>query len=300
MLDPGLQQHVVTPLVCLEMHAALMRCAGHAKTMLSEQMETEHLEGDHARLERYERGVFEVTDMHLNEVPPYQNDEFMQQVQLLVAFDHVRAAPPAQAGAATVLAGGRDWSEGEHPKHSKQHNQPGRALTSLDCPYSDWPAGIVRSPRPEPALLFSRDAHRHTPEVAADVVAPTCERLLTLHEPGLRPTCCQPGPLEHSTQNLQNPLQLTGADVSQWLSIPIHSSCSIENYSREPMSSLKLSMNMCCLCETAYNYRRPLFPPTSWCCSLLEPQLIQEAQTCRCSQLSNNVNTQQNRLQILF
>ena len=37
-------------------------------------------------------------------------------------------------------------------------------------------------------MLFSRDAHRHTPEVAADVGAQTCERLLTMREPGLRPT----------------------------------------------------------------------------------------------------------------
>ena len=49
----------------------------------------------------------------MNEVPPYQKDEFMQQVQRLAAFDHVRAAPPAQAEAATVgtaTARGRDWS----------------------------------------------------------------------------------------------------------------------------------------------------------------------------------------------
>ena len=38
-------------------------------------------------------------------------------------------------------------------------------------------------------MLFSRDAHRHTPEVAAScLVAQTCERLLTMCEPGLRPT----------------------------------------------------------------------------------------------------------------
>ena len=80
------------------------------------------------------------------------------------------------------------WGEGQHPRLSKQHNQPGRALTSLGCPYNEWPAGTVRSPPPEPALLFSRDAHRHTPEVAADVVAQTCERWLSLREPGLRPT----------------------------------------------------------------------------------------------------------------
>ena len=184
-------QHAVTPLVCLEMHAALMHCAGHAETMLSDHTEAEHLEGDQANLEPYERGEFEVTDRDMNEVPPYQNDEFMQHVQRLAAFNHVRAAPPAQAEAATVgaaTARGRNWSQGEYPKISKLHNQPSRALTSLDCPYSEWPAGTVRSPPPEPALLFSRDAHRHALEVAADVVAQTCEQLPTLREPCLHPT----------------------------------------------------------------------------------------------------------------
>ena len=37
-------RHVVTPLVCLEMHAALMHCAGHAETMLSKHTEAEHME----------------------------------------------------------------------------------------------------------------------------------------------------------------------------------------------------------------------------------------------------------------
>ena len=36
-------RHVVTPLVCLEMHAALMHCAGHAETMLSRHTEAEHM-----------------------------------------------------------------------------------------------------------------------------------------------------------------------------------------------------------------------------------------------------------------
>ena len=38
------------------------------------------------------------------------------------------------------------------------------------------------------ACFASRDTHRHTPHVAADVVAQTCERLLTLHEARLLPT----------------------------------------------------------------------------------------------------------------
>ena len=37
-------------------------------------------------------------------------------------------------------------------------------------------------------MLFSRDAHHHTLEAAAYVVAQTCEHLLTLCEPGRRPT----------------------------------------------------------------------------------------------------------------
>ena len=88
-------RHVVTPLVCLEMHAVLMHCAADNAEVLTEQQETKHLEGDQARLSRYERGVLEVNDTDMNEVPPYQNDEFMQQVQRMAVFDHVRAAPPA-------------------------------------------------------------------------------------------------------------------------------------------------------------------------------------------------------------
>ena len=167
-----------------------MHCAADNAEVLTQQRKAKHLSGDEARLAPFERGVFEVTDRDLNEVKPYQNNEFMQHVRGIATFDHVRAAPSAPAGATTVATCGRNvsWSEGEHPRLSKQHNQPGRALRSLDRPYNECPAGTVRSPPPEPALVFSRDAHRHTPEVAADVVAQTYERLLTLHEPGLRPT----------------------------------------------------------------------------------------------------------------
>ena len=54
-----------------------MHCAGHAD-VLTKHMAFEHLEGDQARIAPYERGVFEVTDRNMPEVPPYQNDEFMQ------------------------------------------------------------------------------------------------------------------------------------------------------------------------------------------------------------------------------
>ena len=108
-------RHVVTPLVCLEMHAALMHCSGMADAMLSERAETEQLEGDQAILERFERGVFEVADRDLNEVPPYQNDAFMNHVHDLATIERVQAARPAHEGTATVMAEGRDWTAVEHP-----------------------------------------------------------------------------------------------------------------------------------------------------------------------------------------
>ena len=156
-----------TPLVCLEMHAALMHCAGIADVILSDQAEAEQLGGDQGRLPRFERGEFTGADRDMNEVPPYQNDAFMSRVRDLATFDNVRAAQPAHEGATTIMAQGRDWTAGEHPRVSKQHNHPGRTLTAMDRPREDRPAGTVRSPPPEPALLFCRDAHRHTPVVAA-------------------------------------------------------------------------------------------------------------------------------------
>ena len=119
----------------------------------------------------------------MNKVPPYQNDALMSRVRNLASFDTVRAAQPADKEATSIGAQGRDWAAGEHPGVSKQHNQPGRTLTA-----TDRRRVRIRSPPPEPALLFSRDAHHHTPEVTADVVAQTCERLLTMRELGLRPT----------------------------------------------------------------------------------------------------------------
>ena len=47
-----------------------MHCAAH-----NAEVPIEHLSGDQARLAPFERGVFEVTDRDLNEVPPYQNDD---------------------------------------------------------------------------------------------------------------------------------------------------------------------------------------------------------------------------------
>ena len=100
-----------------------MHCSGMADVMLSEQAEAsaEPLEGDQVRLPRFKRGEFTVADRDLNEVPPYQNDAFMSRVRDLAFFDTVRAAQPADKGATSTRAQGRDWAAGEHPGVSKQH-----------------------------------------------------------------------------------------------------------------------------------------------------------------------------------
>ena len=85
-----------------------MHCAGMADVMLSEQAEKEQLEGDQVRLPRFEQGEFTVADWDLNEVPPYQNDAFMCRVRDLASFDTVRAAQPADTGATSIRAQGRD------------------------------------------------------------------------------------------------------------------------------------------------------------------------------------------------
>ena len=60
-------RHVVTPLVCLEMHAALMHCAADDSEILTEQLQAHHLAGDQARLAPFERGLFEITNRDMNE-----------------------------------------------------------------------------------------------------------------------------------------------------------------------------------------------------------------------------------------
>ena len=58
----------------------------------------------------------------------------------------------------------------------------------MEHPREHWPEEVVKSPPYGPALLFARDATRSTPEFAGDVVAETCERLLSQWEPVLVPT----------------------------------------------------------------------------------------------------------------
>ena len=73
-------RHVVTPLVCLEIHDALMHCA--TLDIVTEERKAERLAGDQASLAPYMRGEFDVVDRDLNEVPPYQNDSFIQHVKV--------------------------------------------------------------------------------------------------------------------------------------------------------------------------------------------------------------------------
>ena len=99
-------RHVVTPLVCLEMHAALMHCSGMADFMLSEEAEAEQLHGDQVRLPRFEQGEFTVADHDINEVPPYENDEFMSRVRALASFETISAAQPTNKAATSHQGSG--------------------------------------------------------------------------------------------------------------------------------------------------------------------------------------------------
>lgn len=136
-------RHVVTPLVWLEMHASLLHRAN--LSILTESCAANHLAGDQAALPAYARGKFEVVERDMREVPPHQNACFIQQVKDIATFDRARAAPATPASA-TVLSA--DWSQGEHPRLSTLHNQPGRTPPRPDCPVAEWPEGTARSPPP--------------------------------------------------------------------------------------------------------------------------------------------------------
>ena len=58
----------------------------------------------------------------------------------------------------------------------------------MEHPREHWLQDVVKSPPYGPVLLFARDDARSTPEVAAGVVAETCEGMLSLWEPDLGPT----------------------------------------------------------------------------------------------------------------
>ena len=71
--------YTVTPLTCLETHAALLQCANLSE--LAEACVDTVFAGDQSAKPTYERGESEVIDRGLNEVPPYENDSFIQQVK---------------------------------------------------------------------------------------------------------------------------------------------------------------------------------------------------------------------------
>ena len=89
-------RHVVTPLVCLEMHAALMHCSRLAETQLPQQVEAEHLEGDQSRLQPYERGLLEVADRYpLTRMMPSCNKSSAKQPSTMCEpHRHVRQEQP--------------------------------------------------------------------------------------------------------------------------------------------------------------------------------------------------------------
>ena len=113
----------------------------------------------------------------------------MDRVKAIATFDTVRAVPPDPTRRVVGKPGVNvQWQAGEHPTISEWHNQLGTALHTGEHPREHWPEDVVKSPPYGPALLFACYAARSTPEVAASVVAETCERMLSLWEPDLGPT----------------------------------------------------------------------------------------------------------------
>ena len=73
-----------------------MHVSGIADAMMWKEAEAEQFHGVQVRLPRFKQGEFDVAVRDMNEVPPYQNDEFKSRVRDLADFDDVRTAQPAE------------------------------------------------------------------------------------------------------------------------------------------------------------------------------------------------------------
>ena len=178
-------RHVVTPRFCLEEYAIKLHCS---ELDTAAEMSDETVLADQQKLPDFERGLFKVDDRDPDEVLPYTDEPFIEQVKAIATFDHVRAVPPNPTSRSVGKRGVNvQWHSGEHPTISKQHNQLDTGLHAVEHPREHWPPDVAKSPPYGPALLFARDAARSTLEVATGVVAEMSERLLSQWEPGLGP-----------------------------------------------------------------------------------------------------------------
>ena len=216
-------RHLVTPRVCLEEYAMKLDCS---ELHTASDMSDEQILADEQELPDFERGLFEVDARDPDEVLPYTDEPFMDRVRTIAARSRSSLRGVVSTGFSTTLAAllglvkgavaarrrkrdGHDtvravpadptrrtvgkrgvnvqWQAGEHLTISR-HNQPRIALHTVEHPREHRPEDAIKSPPYGPTLLFARDATRSTPEVAAGVVAETCERMLSLWEPDLGPT----------------------------------------------------------------------------------------------------------------
>ena len=178
-------RRVVTPGICLEEYAMKLHSS---ELQAASEMSDEQVLADQQELPDFERALFEVDARDTDEVLPYTDEPFMEHVKAIAAFDNVRTVPADPTGRSVGNRGGNvQWKAGEHPTVGERHNQLGTALHTVEHPREHWPEEVVKSSAYGPALLFARDATQSTPEVAAGVVAETCERLLSQWEPGLSP-----------------------------------------------------------------------------------------------------------------
>jgi len=88
--------HVMTPLTCLEMYAALLNCDNTTELT---QPRTLLFAYDQSDMAAYKRGGFNIIDRGLIDLPPSENDPFIQQVKGIMTLNQVRAAQLDSVGA---------------------------------------------------------------------------------------------------------------------------------------------------------------------------------------------------------
>ena len=79
-------------------------------------MSDEQVLADQEELPEFERGLFEVDPRDSDEVLPYTDEPFMENVKAIATFDTVRAAPPDPTRRTVCKRGVNvQWQAGEYP-----------------------------------------------------------------------------------------------------------------------------------------------------------------------------------------
>ena len=135
-----------------------------------------HLQHQHAPPELCDRAVteaagdtFAIDEGAADEVLPYSDEPFMEELRGIDLFDSVRAASPDPTGEAVAVRGDNlPWECGEHPALGQRHNDMSQTLHTHRARQrsSDSPLHALAV---ESAVLISRLRHMSTPDMVYDV-----------------------------------------------------------------------------------------------------------------------------------